>query len=117
MAEASNSIWGNIGASFGGMTSKIFENVGEGSAYFMKNKIDQKLGITAADNLAQQDYMASAAYQRQVQTGIGKDWDGSTLNDEFISVGGMTVTNSAAKTGALVLGAVLVAVMAFKLVK
>jgi hypothetical protein len=117
MAEAQQSIWGNIGASFGGMTSKIFENVGEGSAYFLKNKIDQKLGITAADNLAQQDYMASAAYQRQVQTGVGRDWDGATLNDEFVNIGGLSVTNNAAKTGALVVGGLILAVLAFKLVK
>lgn len=111
------SIWENIGQSFGGMTSKIFETIGEGSAYYAKAKLDQKLNIAAADQLAQQDYMASAAYQRQQQTGIGRDWDGSTLNEEFISIGGMTITNNAAKTGGLVLGGLLLVALAVKLIK
>ena len=48
---------------------------------------------------------------------MGKDWDGATLNDDVVSVGGVTIETSSIKTGALLLGGALLAVLAFKVLK
>jgi len=109
--------WGNLVNGFGGMGTKIFESIGEGSNLYVQAKVAEKLGYNPAQQQAYLDATSSAAYLRQQQTGIGRDWDGATLNDDVVTLGGMTIETSSIKTGALLLGGVLLAVLAIKVIK
>lgn len=109
--------WGGIANSFGNMGSKIFESIGEGSNLYVQGKIAEKLGYNPAQQQAYLDATNSAAYQRQQQTGLGRDWDGATLNDDVVTIGGMTIETGSIKTGALVLAGVLLTALAFKVLK
>lgn len=109
--------WGNLVNGFGGMGTKIFESIGEGSNLYVQAKVAEKLGYNPAQQQAYLDATSSAAYLRQQQTGVGRDWDGATLNDDIVTIGGMTIETGSIKTGALLIGGVLLAVMAFKVLK
>lgn len=109
--------WGGIANSFGNMGAKIFESIGEGSNLYVQGKIAEKLGYNPAQQQAYLDATNSAAYQRQQQTGLGRDWDGATLNDDVVTIGGMTIETGSIKTGALLIGGALLAVLAFKVLK
>ena len=109
--------WGGISNSFGNMGSKIFESIGEGSNLYVQGKIAEKLGYNPAQQQAYLDATSSAAYQRQKVTGVGRDWDGATLNDDVVTIGGMTIETGSIKTGALLIGGAILAVLAFKVLK
>jgi hypothetical protein len=100
-----------------GMGVKVFESIGEGSTQLVQAKINEKLGVLPADTQAYYDATSSAAYQRQQQTAVGRDWDGSPLNEEVISIGGLSIQTSTAKTGAIAIGALVLGFFAFKLMK
>lgn len=109
--------WGGLLNNFGNMGSKIFESIGEGSNLYVQGKVAEKLGYDPRQQQAYLDATSSAAYQRQQQTGLGRDWDGSTLNDDVVTLGGMTITTGSIKTGALLIGGAVLAVLAFKVLK
>lgn len=109
--------WGGLLNNFGHMGSKIFESIGEGSNLYVQGKIAEKLGYNPAQQQSYLDATNSAAYQRQQQTGLGRDWDGAPLNDDVVTIGGMTIETGSIKTGALLIGGALLAVLAFKVLK
>jgi len=116
-ATANTDWWGGISNSFGNMGAKIFESIGEGSNLYVQGKVAEKLGYNPAQQQAYLDATNSAAYQRQQVTGVGRDWDGATLNDDVVTIGGMTIETGSIKTGALLIGGALLAVLAFKVLK
>lgn len=109
--------WGGLVNQFGSMGSKIFESIGEGSHLYVQGKVAEKLGYNPAQQQAYLDATSSPSYQRQVQTGVGRDWDGATLNDDVVTIGGVTIETGSIKTGALLIGGALLAVLAFKVLK
>ena len=84
---------------------------------YVQGKVAEKLGYNPAQQQAYLDATSSPSYQRQVQTGVGRDWDGATLNDDVVTIGGVTIETGSIKTGALLIGGALLAVLAFKVLK
>jgi hypothetical protein len=100
-----------------GMGVKVFESIGEGSTQLVQAKVNEKLGLMPSDSQYYYDVTGTPAYQRQQQTSLGRDWDGTPLNEEVISVGGLSVTKSTATTFAWVAGALVAGLFAYKLIK
>lgn len=109
-AKPALSWYEQLGMAAVGMGSKVFESIGEGSSQLVQAKINEKLGILPQDTQYMYDATASAAYQRQQQTAIGRDWDGSPLNVETISIGGLTIQKSTATVGGIALGVAVLGV-------